>query len=67
MGILSFVVEVKQPIKGGKEDKITSRKEERRSVSGKEKEDKKRTARTAGKEKEVSVGIPAENLSTGFW
>ncbi|XP_066836340.1 MYCBP-associated protein isoform X1 [Anser cygnoides] len=44
--------EVKQPIKGGKEDKITSRKEERRSVGGKDKEDKKRTAKTAGKEKE---------------
>ncbi|XP_035198592.1 MYCBP-associated protein-like isoform X2 [Oxyura jamaicensis] len=45
-------VEVKQPIKGGKEDKITSRKEERRSVGGKDKEDKKRTSKTAGKEKE---------------
>ncbi|NWZ27926.1 MYBPP protein, partial [Asarcornis scutulata] len=45
-------VEVKQPIKGGKEDKITSRKEERRSIGGKDREDKKRTTKTAGKEKE---------------
>lgn len=45
-------VEVKQPIKGGKEDKITSRKEERRSICGKDREDKKRTTKTAGKEKE---------------
>lgn len=67
IGILSFVVEVKQPIKGGKEDKITSRKEERRSICGKDREDKKRTTKTAGKEKEVSAGIPAENLITGFW
>uniref|UniRef100_A0A8B9SM03 MYCBP associated protein n=1 Tax=Anas platyrhynchos TaxID=8839 RepID=A0A8B9SM03_ANAPL len=60
-------LEVKQPIKGGKEDKITSRKEERRSICGKDREDKKRTTKTAGKEKEVSAGIPAENLITGFW
>ncbi|NXU27088.1 MYBPP protein, partial [Thalassarche chlororhynchos] len=45
-------VEVKQPIKGGKEDRITIRKEERRSFGGKDKEGKKRTTKTAGKEKE---------------
>ncbi|XP_009472468.1 PREDICTED: MYCBP-associated protein-like, partial [Nipponia nippon] len=45
-------VEVKQPIKGEKEDRITSRKEERKSFGGKDKEGKKRTAKTAGKEKE---------------
>ncbi|KFV54418.1 MYCBP-associated protein, partial [Gavia stellata] len=45
-------VEVKQPIKGEKEDKITIRKEERRSFGGKDKEGKKRTTKTVGKEKE---------------
>ncbi|NWQ89703.1 MYBPP protein, partial [Burhinus bistriatus] len=45
-------VEVKQPIKGGKEDRITTRKEERRSFGSKDKEGKKRTTKTAGKEKE---------------
>ncbi|KAM9639077.1 MYCBP-associated protein isoform 1-T1 [Morphnus guianensis] len=45
-------VEVKQPIKGGKEDRTTTRKEERRSFGGKDKEGKKRTTKTAGKEKE---------------
>ncbi|NXH76365.1 MYBPP protein, partial [Hydrobates tethys] len=45
-------VEVKQPIKGGKEDRITTRREERRSFGGKDKEGKKRTTKTAGKEKE---------------
>ncbi|NXW36728.1 MYBPP protein, partial [Phaetusa simplex] len=45
-------VEVKQPIKGGKEDRITTRKEERRPSGSKEKEGKKRTTKTAGKEKE---------------
>ncbi|XP_040437725.1 MYCBP-associated protein isoform X2 [Falco naumanni] len=45
-------VEVKQSIKGGKEDRITTRKEERRSFGVKEKEGKKRTTKTAGKEKE---------------
>ncbi|KAF1517592.1 MYCBP-associated protein, partial [Eudyptes sclateri] len=45
-------VEVKQPIKGGKGDRITIRKEERRSFGGKDKEGKKRTTKTAGKEKE---------------
>ncbi|XP_050764529.1 MYCBP-associated protein [Gymnogyps californianus] len=45
-------VEVKQPIKGGKEDRITTRKEEKRSCGGKDKEGKKRTTKTAGKEKE---------------
>ncbi|NXV85921.1 MYBPP protein, partial [Calonectris borealis] len=44
-------VEVKQPIKGGKEDRITIRREER-SYGGKDKEGKKRTTKTAGKEKE---------------
>ncbi|NWU48962.1 MYBPP protein, partial [Dromas ardeola] len=43
-------VEVKQPIKGGKEDRITARKEERRPSGNKEKEGKKRTTKTAGKE-----------------
>ncbi|KGL86125.1 MYCBP-associated protein, partial [Charadrius vociferus] len=40
-------VEVQQPIKGGKEDRITTRKEERRSFGGKDKEGKKRTTKTA--------------------
>ncbi|XP_074967647.1 MYCBP-associated protein isoform X4 [Phalacrocorax aristotelis] len=44
--------EVKQPIKGGKEDRITTRKEESRSFGAKDKEGKKRTTKTAGKEKE---------------
>ncbi|NXW01912.1 MYBPP protein, partial [Fregetta grallaria] len=44
--------EVKQSIKGEKEDGITIRKEERRSFGGKDKEGKKRTTKTAGKEKE---------------
>ncbi|XP_042658723.1 MYCBP-associated protein isoform X3 [Tyto alba] len=47
-------VEVKQPIKGEKEDRITTRKEERRSFVGKDKEGKKRTTKTTGKEKEQS-------------
>ncbi|KFQ69756.1 MYCBP-associated protein, partial [Phaethon lepturus] len=41
-------VEVKQPIKARKEDRITTRKEERRSFGGKDKEGKKRTTKTAG-------------------
>ncbi|XP_025954935.2 MYCBP-associated protein isoform X2 [Dromaius novaehollandiae] len=44
-------VEVQQLVKGEKEDKITTKKEERRLVGGKDKEDKKRT-KTSGKEKE---------------
>ncbi|NXQ92762.1 MYBPP protein, partial [Nyctibius grandis] len=47
-------VEVEQPIKGGKEDRITARKERGRSFSVKDKEGKKRTTKTAGKEKEES-------------
>ncbi|NXK21661.1 MYBPP protein, partial [Arenaria interpres] len=45
-------VEVKQPVKGKKEDRITIRKEERKLAVGKDKEGKKRTPKTAGKEKE---------------
>ncbi|KFW12402.1 MYCBP-associated protein, partial [Fulmarus glacialis] len=41
-------VEVKQPIKGGKEDRITIRRE-KSSYGGKDKEGKKRTTKTAGK------------------
>ncbi|NXI92447.1 MYBPP protein, partial [Psophia crepitans] len=44
--------EVKQPMKGGKEDRVTIKKEERRSFGGKDKEGKKRTPKMAGKEKE---------------
>ncbi|XP_025946198.1 MYCBP-associated protein isoform X3 [Apteryx rowi] len=44
-------VEIQQPVKGDKEDKITTKKEERRLVGGRDKEDKKRT-KTSGKEKE---------------
>ncbi|NXL41295.1 MYBPP protein, partial [Podilymbus podiceps] len=44
-------VEVKQPVKGGKEHRITTRKEEK-SAGGKDKEGKKRTTKAAGKEKE---------------
>ncbi|XP_074463995.1 radical S-adenosyl methionine domain-containing protein 1, mitochondrial isoform X4 [Larus michahellis] len=51
-GVPEETVEVKQPIKGGKEDRITTRKEERRPSGSKEKEGKKRTTKTAGKEKE---------------
>ncbi|KAM6050963.1 MYCBP-associated protein [Chlamydotis macqueenii] len=47
-------VEVKQPIKGGKEDRITPRKEGRRSLGSKGKEGKRRGTMTAGKEKEES-------------
>ncbi|XP_074016192.1 MYCBP-associated protein [Numenius arquata] len=46
------VVEVKQPVKGKKEDRITIRKEERKLSVGKDKEGKKRTPKTPGKEKE---------------
>ncbi|XP_061867157.1 MYCBP-associated protein [Colius striatus] len=46
-------VEIKQPVKGGKEDRVATRKEERRSLGGKDKEGKKRT-KPAGKEKEES-------------
>ncbi|KFP15117.1 MYCBP-associated protein, partial [Egretta garzetta] len=45
-------VEIKQLMKGGNEDRITTRKEERRSFGGKDKEGKKRTTKTAEKEKE---------------
>nr|XP_009941214.1 PREDICTED: MYCBP-associated protein [Opisthocomus hoazin] len=45
-------VEVKQPIKGGKEDRITTRKDEEKSFVGKGKEGKPRTTKTAEKEKE---------------
>ncbi|NXD76796.1 MYBPP protein, partial [Halcyon senegalensis] len=45
-------VEIKQPIKGGKEDRITARKEERKSLGSKDKGGRKRTTRTTGKEKE---------------
>ncbi|XP_069728742.1 MYCBP-associated protein isoform X2 [Phaenicophaeus curvirostris] len=45
-------VEAKQAIKGGKEDGKTARREGRRSFVGKDKEGKKRTTKTAGKEKE---------------
>ncbi|NXX00274.1 MYBPP protein, partial [Larus smithsonianus] len=51
-GVPEETVEVKQPIKGGKQDRITTRKEERRPSGSKEKEGKKRTTKTAGKEKE---------------
>ncbi|KFV91336.1 MYCBP-associated protein, partial [Eurypyga helias] len=44
--------EVKQSVQGGKENRITTGKEERRSVGGKDKEGKKRTTQTAGREKE---------------
>ncbi|NXY79604.1 MYBPP protein, partial [Glareola pratincola] len=43
-------VEVKQHIKGGKEDRITARKEERKPSGRKEKEGIKRTTKTTGKE-----------------
>ncbi|XP_075296945.1 MYCBP-associated protein isoform X2 [Opisthocomus hoazin] len=45
-------VEVKQPIKGGKEDRITTRKDEEKLFVGKGKEGKPRTTKTAEKEKE---------------
>ncbi|NXP73838.1 MYBPP protein, partial [Ramphastos sulfuratus] len=45
-------VEVKHPIKGGKEERVNTRKEETRSFGGKDKEGRKRTMKTAGKEKE---------------
>ncbi|KFO85321.1 MYCBP-associated protein, partial [Buceros rhinoceros silvestris] len=40
--------EVKQPVKGGKEDRISTRKEERKPFGGKDKEGKKRTTKAAG-------------------
>ncbi|NXN17820.1 MYBPP protein, partial [Indicator maculatus] len=43
-------VEVKHPIKGGKEERESTRKEARRSFGGKDKEGRKRTMKTAGKE-----------------
>ncbi|NXR11929.1 MYBPP protein, partial [Semnornis frantzii] len=45
-------VEVKHPMKGGKEERVDTRKEETRSFGGKNKEGRKRTMKTAGKEKE---------------
>ncbi|XP_053939421.1 MYCBP-associated protein isoform X2 [Cuculus canorus] len=51
-GVPEEAAEVKQTIKGGKEDRITTRREGRRSFLGKDKEGKKRTTKTAGKEKE---------------
>ncbi|NXG49471.1 MYBPP protein, partial [Psilopogon haemacephalus] len=45
-------VEVKHPIKEGKEERVTTRKEERRSFGGKDKEGRKRTMKTAEKEKQ---------------
>lgn len=53
-------MEVKQPVKGGKEDRITTRKEERKPFGGKDKEGKKRTTKAAAKEKEVCMGLPVE-------
>ncbi|XP_009980067.1 PREDICTED: LOW QUALITY PROTEIN: MYCBP-associated protein, partial [Tauraco erythrolophus] len=50
--VLEETVEVKQPLKGRKEDRITTRKEERSSFGAKDKEGKKRTTKTAGKAKE---------------
>ncbi|XP_074745147.1 MYCBP-associated protein isoform X2 [Strix uralensis] len=44
--------EVKQLIKGEKEDRITTRKEERKSYGSEDKGGKKRTTKTAGTEKE---------------
>ncbi|POI34748.1 hypothetical protein CIB84_001499 [Bambusicola thoracicus] len=49
-GICSFLGEEKQPVEEG--DKISGRREEKTSVGGKDKEDKRRTTKTAGKEKE---------------
>ncbi|KAM6317620.1 MYCBP-associated protein [Podargus strigoides] len=46
-------VEVQQPIKEGKEDRITMSKEEKKSFSGKDKEGKKRTE-TPGRERRPS-------------
>ncbi|XP_054026500.1 MYCBP-associated protein [Dryobates pubescens] len=45
-------VEVKHPIKGGKEERVSTRKEVRRSFGGKDKEGRKRSMKTVGKEKE---------------
>ncbi|NWS76758.1 MYBPP protein, partial [Crotophaga sulcirostris] len=45
-------VEVKQPIKGEKEGRVTTTREVRRSLGGKDKEGKRRTSKTAGKDKE---------------
>ncbi|NXF86423.1 MYBPP protein, partial [Eubucco bourcierii] len=45
-------VEVKHPIKGGKGERVNTRKEETRPFGGKDKEGRKRTTKTAGKEKE---------------
>uniref|UniRef100_A0A8C5IR61 MYCBP associated protein n=1 Tax=Junco hyemalis TaxID=40217 RepID=A0A8C5IR61_JUNHY len=54
--ILSFVEEVKQggAKKGGKEDKIATKKEEKKDKEG------KKSRATAGKEKAVGVGMPGE-------
>ncbi|NXJ88333.1 MYBPP protein, partial [Corythaixoides concolor] len=49
--VLEETVEVKQPIQGRKEDRIPTRKEERSSFGAKDKEGKKRTTKTAGREK----------------
>ncbi|NWH63130.1 MYBPP protein, partial [Geococcyx californianus] len=49
--VLEEAVEVKQPIKGGKEGRVTSRRDVR-SFGGRDKEGKRRTTKTAGKEKE---------------
>ncbi|NXI55049.1 MYBPP protein, partial [Chloroceryle aenea] len=58
-------VEIKQPVKRGKEDKITARKEERKSFGGKDKEGRKRTTKTAGKEKEECPS--SKKLKVRYW
>lgn len=54
--ILSFVEEVKQEgaKKGGKEDKIATKKEEKKDKEG------KKSRGPSGKEKAVGVGMPGE-------
>lgn len=54
--ILSFVEEVKQggAKKGGKEDKIATKKEEKKDKEG------KKSRGPSGKEKAVGVGMPGE-------
>lgn len=53
-------------MKGGKEDRITTRKEERKPFGSKDKEGKKRTTKAAGKEREVHMGLPVETEVLGI-
>lgn len=53
IGIVCFAVDSKQIVKGGKEERKIYLKDEKKTAGGKEKEEKKGTAKLTGKDKEV--------------